>query len=142
MLLQHNRKVLAINSHKNTNEIKSFDNFIFSFSQAADVKKSIENDFETISNRVTAIVDSEKFYIKDFPVLKNILMLDPSKEDLKKISKALDRLADLLAVYREISSKLSLITTMQENQTWFTNSFANFDKEIEYEFESLFKESE
>jgi hypothetical protein len=142
MLLQHSRKVLAINSHKNTNEIKSFDNFIFSFSQAADVKKSIENDFETISNRVTAIVDSEKFYIEGFPVLKNILMLDPSKEDLKKLSKALDRLADLLAVYREISSKLSLITTMQENQTWFTNSFANFDKEIEYEFESLFKESE
>lgn len=131
-----------INSQKNTDETKSFDNFIFSFAQASSVQKSIEQDFETISNRISTIVDSEKFYIKDFPILKNILTLDPSKEDLKKLSKALDRLADLLIIYKEVSSKLSLIKTMQENQTWFTNSFANFDKEIEHEIESLFRELE
>lgn len=131
-----------INSQKNTDEAKSFDNFIFSFAQASSVQKSIEQDFETISNRISTIVDSEKFYIKDFPILKNILTLDPSKEDLKKLSKALDRLADLLTIYKEVSSKLSLIKTMQENQTWFTNSFANFDKEIEHEIESLFRELE
>lgn len=131
-----------INSQKNTDETKSFDNFIFSFAQASSVQKSVEQDFETISNRISTIVDSEKFYIKDFPILKNILTLDPSKEDLKKLSKALDRLADLLTIYKEVSSKLSLIKTMQENQTWFTNSFANFDKEIEHEIESLFRELE
>jgi hypothetical protein len=50
---------------------------------------------------------------------------------LKKLSKAVDRLSDLMEIFTQLNSKLTMIKTMQEHPHWFTNAFADFSKEVE-----------
>jgi hypothetical protein len=108
-----------------------FDHFLFSFSSAAKVERELQEEFDALTARINNIVESDKFFIQGFPVLKNILALQPSKSDLKKLSKAVDRLSDLMEIFTQLNSKLTMIKTMQEHPHWFTNTFADFAKEVE-----------
>jgi hypothetical protein len=117
-------------------------NFNFSFSLAKNAKKELESEHLAISSRIDAIVDSEKFNINGFPVLKNIMILNPTKNDLKKIGKALDRLGDLIEVFNDLDKKINVINTLHENPTWFAWSCGDFTQEIEQDIESLFKTSD
>lgn len=121
------------------NSSSAIKNFNFSFSLAQNAKKELEESHSTINERINNIVDSEKFYINGFPVLKNIIALQPSKADLKRISKALDRLADLLEAFKELDNKLSVIKTVQEDPHWFAWACGDFAQEIDNDIDSFFK---
>jgi len=110
---------------------QGFESFLFSFSTMKTAEQTLQNEYETINKRILTIVDSEKFFVNDFPVLKNLMALNPSREELKKLAKAIDRLGDLVEIYKELIAKIELIKTMRDNQTWFTSTFADFDKEID-----------
>lgn len=116
---------------------QGFESFLFSFSTMKTAEQTLQNEYDTINKRISTIVDSEKFFVQDFPVLKNLMMLNPNREDLKKLSKAIDRLGDLVEVHRELSAKVDLIKTMKENQNWFTSTFADFDKEIDRDLQAF-----
>lgn len=116
---------------QNSNSSNPFyDNFKFSFSMVNDTLKELKESHSTLDSRISQIVDSEKFYINGFPVLKNILFLSPKKNDLKKLSKALDRLADLVEAFDSIESKLNLVQTVQSDPHWFAWAFGDFSSEI------------
>ena len=66
-------------------------------------------------------------------------MLQPKKSDLKKLAKAMDRLADLIEVYEEAQSKLSVIEAVQKDPNWFAWTFGDFSQEIDQDIEQLFK---
>lgn len=121
------------------NHLKDFN---FSFALANKARKELEAEHENMMERISAIVDSEKFYINGFPVLKNIIPLAPKKSDLKKLAKAIDRLADLLEVYQELDNKISVINTVQEHPNWFTWTFGDFANEIEQDIETFFNSNE
>lgn len=110
------------------------ENFTFSFQQALSAQKDLENEHDALDKRISNIVESEKFHINGFPVLRNILMLSPNRADLKKLSKALDRLADLVEVFDTVEEKLTVIKTMNKDPNWFAWTFADhsidFDQEI------------
>ena len=114
--------------------------FNFSFSQISSARKSVEKDYENVVERINKIVDSEKFYINGFPVLKNITLLNPSKNDLKLLSKACDRLADLVEIQRTLGNKLIAADVAKEHPHWFTDAFGDFSQEIETDLESLFED--
>jgi hypothetical protein len=116
----------------------NFDHFLFSFSSAARAEQDVQKEFDAMAARINAIVDSEKFFVQNFPVLRNIVSLQPTKDELKKLSKAIDRLADLIEIFGQITAKLSMIKTMQEHPHWFTDTFADFAKEIDRDLDSLF----
>lgn len=116
----------------------NFDHFLFSFSSAAKAEKEIQKDFDSLAKRINAIVESEKFFVQNFPVLRNLIALQPSKEELKKLAKAVDRLADLVEVFGQLDSKLTVIKTMQDHPHWFTDTFADLDKEIDRDLDSFF----
>ena len=99
-------------NHENSSS--KMNNFNFSFALANKAKVDIQSEYSTLEERISNITDSEKFYVNGFPVLKNILMLQPKKSDLKKLAKAMDRLADLIEVYEEAQSKLSVIEAVQK----------------------------
>lgn len=120
---------------------ESSDHFLFSFSSAARAEKELQSEFDTLANRINNIVESDKFFVQGFPVLKNILALQPSKDELKRLSKAVDRLAELMDVFGQLNSKLSMIKTMQEYPYWFTSTFADFPKEVERGIDKLLLES-
>jgi hypothetical protein len=121
------------------NHLKDFN---FSFALANKARKELEDEHQNLLERISAITDSEKFFINGFPVLKNIITLNPKKSDLKKLSKALDRLADLLEVYQELDNKISVINTVQEHPNWFTWTFGDFTNEIEKDIETFFNGNE
>lgn len=107
-----------------------YDNFKFSFSMVNDTFKELQEHHSNLDARISQIVDSEKFFINGFPVLKNILMLSPKKNDLKKLSKALDRLADLVEAFDSLESKINLIETVRQDPHWFAGAFGDFSSEI------------
>lgn len=117
-------------------------NFNFSFSLAQSAKKELEEEHSALNDRINNIVDSEKFFVNGFPVLKNIIILQPTKADLKRISKALDRLADLLDIFKELDSKMSVIKTVQDNPNWFAWTFGDFSSEIDKDIDSFFNTEE
>lgn len=110
------------------------ENFTFSFQQSLSVQKDLQTQHDTLDQRISNIVDSEKFYVNDFPILKNIMMLGPTRSDLKKLAKALDRLGDLVEVFDTLEEKLNVIKTMNKDPNWFAWTFADhsidFDQEI------------
>jgi len=116
--------------------IKSFN---FSFSQAAKAKDSIQTEYSAVDERISNIVDSDKFTISGYPVLKSIMMLSPTKSELKKIVKALDRLADLVEIHSELNSKLSFIKTIEKDPNWLACAFGDFSTEVEKDIESFFQ---
>jgi hypothetical protein len=117
-------------------------NFNFSFALANKAKGNIQSEHDSLEERISNIVESEKFYINGFPVLKNILMLQPKKSDLKKLAKAMDRLADLVEAYEEIQSKLSIIQAVEKDPNWFAWTFGDFTQEIDQDLENFFNSQE
>ena len=118
------------------------DSFNFSFPLANQAKESIQNEHDSLHERIEAILDSEKFYISGVPVLRSILSLRPSKSDLKKLSKAADRLADLTERYDTVSTNLDIVKTVTENPYWFASMFGDFSKDVDESIDSIFKELE
>lgn len=116
--------------------------FNFSFALAQQAKAELEKEHEELLERISKITDSEKFFVNGFPVLKNIIQLAPKKSDLKKLSKALDRLGDLLEAFQEIDSKISVINTVQEHSNWFAWTFGDFSKEIEQDLDKFLSSPE
>jgi alpha/beta superfamily hydrolase len=106
-------------------------NFYFSFQQAQSVKDDLKKEVDSFEERISSIVDSEKFFINNFPVLKQILTLSPDPSDLKKLAKALDRLAHITQSYKEVSSKYHAIETLTQNPHWFAGSLGDFSQEVE-----------
>jgi len=115
--------------------------FNFSFAKASKNYKKIENELEDISERILKILESDKFHINGFPVLKNIYALGPDRSDLKKLAKACDRLADLVQIVYDLQSKMTVVQMAQENPNWLAFAFGDFQEEIDKDIDSLFNEN-
>jgi len=118
----------------------AMDNFNFSFSMANKASVEIQKSYDAISERIQAIVESEKFYVSGIPVLKNILMLGGTKNDLKKLAKALSRLADLVDVHETLEGKMSLVKVINDDPHWFAWAFGDFSKDVDVGIDKIFKE--
>jgi hypothetical protein len=114
------------------------DRFSFSFTMASKAKESLEEQLSTVNSRIEKIVDH--FTINDLPILRFILNMDPSKDDLKKVAKAIDRLSDLVEIENSISSKLAVITTAEKDPNWFALAFGDFESEIDEGLKKIFEQ--
>lgn len=114
--------------------------FNFSFSQVDKARTSVQSEYDSLSQRIEAILSSEKFFINDVPVLRAITSLNPSGNDLKKLAKAIARLSELVDKHSELDSTLNLIATLADNPHWFMSTFGDFSKEVDEDIDSLFKE--
>lgn len=118
-----------------SNEFKQFN---FSFELVEKTKQELENSHQKLLERISNITESEKFFINGFPVLKNIVTLNPKKQDLKKVAKALDRLSDLLEAFEEVDNKMTLVNTVQSDPHWFAWAFGDFSKDVDVVIDQLF----
>jgi hypothetical protein len=114
------------------------DNFRFSFEMAAKAKEDIERQLEAVESRISKIVDH--FTIGDAPILRYILTMDPSKDELKKLSKAMDRLSDLIDIQSSLSAKLAVVRTAENDPNWFALAFGDFQNDIDAGLEELFNQ--
>jgi len=116
----------------------NIESFNFSFAMAAKAKDSLEEQVSSVESRIEKIVDH--FTINDAPILKFILNMNPTREDLKKLSKALDRLSDLVEIYNTLDSKLSVINAAEKDPNWFALAFGDFKEDIDKGIEQILTE--
>jgi archaellum component FlaC len=117
----------------NDNNIKSFN---FSFDMVSKTKNEIDHEATALRERIEKIVDH--FSVNDVPILKFILNVTESRNDLKKLSKALDRLADLTEHHNSLVKKLNVIEQAEADPTWFALAFGDFKQEVEDGIEKFF----
>jgi hypothetical protein len=109
--------------------ISSIDTFPFSIKAGKSAKNEIENQLNAINDRIDKIVDH--FVFSDIPILMYVLKATRQKSDLKKMAKAIDRLADLVQAQDDLSSRLNVINTLEADPTWFASTFSDYSDEID-----------
>jgi hypothetical protein len=76
------------------------------------------------------------------PVVTAILNITRSKNDLKKLAKALDRIADIVEVLDSLKEKLTVIKVAEKNPNWFMSAFGDFSTDIDKTIESILGEQQ
>lgn len=109
--------------------ISSIDKFPFSIKAGKSVKSDLENQLHQIESRIEKIIDH--FIFQDIPIVMYILKATRDKNDLKKLSKAIDRIADLVQAEDNISSRLNVINILEADPTWFASTFSDYSDEID-----------
>lgn len=109
--------------------LSSIDKFPFSISAGKSAKKDIQLQLDNINNRIDKIVDH--FIFSDVPILMFILRATNQKSDLKKLAKAIDRIADLVEMQSDLNQRLSVINILESDPTWFTSTFSDYSDEID-----------
>lgn len=122
-----------MSSNHFNNPIKSFQ---FNLDSSLSVKTEIISQMESLSERIEKIIDH--FTIDDMPVIKFILNMTHDNETLKNISRALDRVADLVEAHDNLSSKLKVIEHAEKDPSWFAYAFGDFSSSFDNDIEKLF----
>jgi hypothetical protein len=116
--------------------MSNINKFNFSFEMASKAKKELEDNTFILKQRIDKIVDH--FTIGDTPILRFILGMDPTRDDLKKLSKALDRLGDIVEAYEELTNKLIVIKAAESDPHWFALTCGDFESEVDQDIEKFF----
>jgi hypothetical protein len=109
--------------------IGSINAFPFSFTAGKNVKRELEFQLDQINTRIEKIVDH--FVYNDIPIVHYILKASNQKNDLKKLAKAINRLADLVEVQENLSSRLNIVKVLETDTAWFTSTFSDYSSEID-----------
>ena len=125
---------MSSEDYKNLDAIKKFN---FSFDMVNKTKAEIKQQHEAVKDRIDKIVNH--FTVDDIPILGYILHVTNSRSELKKLSKAIDRLADLVDTSTSLGNKLKVIEAAETDPNWFASAFGDFDQEIDHDLENLFK---
>lgn len=109
--------------------ISSIDKFPFSIKAGKTAKNDLENQLDSINDRIDKIV--QHFVFSDIPILMYVLKATRERSDLKKMAKAIDRIADLVKAQDDISSRLNVINTLEADPAWFASTFSDYSDEID-----------
>lgn len=118
--------------------ISPINNFYFNLENSKQIKRDLESQVQNLDNRIEKIV--EHFTLDDVPIIKFILNVSHDKAELKKIAKALDRVADLIEARDSIIPKLQVIKTAESDPNWFAYTFGDFSVDVELEIDNILYE--
>jgi hypothetical protein len=116
--------------------IKPFEKFYFNFENSISAKQELENQIDSIEERIEKIV--EHFTLQDLPIIRHILNFSSDREELKKLAKGLDRVADLIEARNALTPKLHVIQMAEKDPNWFASTFGDFSSDIDSAVNSLF----
>jgi hypothetical protein len=109
--------------------MSDINNFTFSMALAKETKKDLQFKSETLNNRISTI--SDNLIINDMPIVQAILQVTRSKKDLKKLARAIDRIADIIEIHDQIQDRLKVIQLAEKDPNWFVSAFGDFTEEVE-----------
>jgi hypothetical protein len=112
--------------------IKSFH---YNLDSSREVKKQLESKVSTLEERIDKIV--EHFTLNDMPIIRFILNISEDKKELKKVAKALDRVADLIEARNQLLPKLEVIRIAEKDPNWFANTFGDFSVDVDLGLDEL-----
>ena len=117
------------------NSLAPMSTFKFNLDSSRDVKKQLESQITALDERIEKIVDH--FTIQDMPIIRFILNVSEDREELKKVSKALDRIADLIHAKNELLPKLEVIKIAEKDPNWFAWTFGDFSSDLDLEIDNF-----
>lgn len=115
--------------------ISPIKNFYFSLENSKQIKRDLENQIDTLDDRIDKIVDH--FTLQDMPVIRFILNLSHDKDELKNIAKALDRVADLIEAKDSLTPKLEVLKAAETDPNWFAWAFGDFSSDVEFGLDNI-----
>lgn len=115
--------------------IGSIELFPFSFSAGKTAKKELSSQLDLINSRIQKIIDH--FVFDDVAILSLVLKITNQKSDLKKMAKAIDRLADLVELQQNVSSRLNVLNIIESDPVWFTSTFSDYSSEIDQDLSNI-----
>lgn len=110
-------------------------NFRFNLNASKDVKDQLQSQIETLTDRIDKIADN--ITLDDMPIIRAILNVSHDREGLKKVAKALDRVADLIDARDQLVPKLKVIETAEQDPNWFAWTFGDFSEDVEFDIDRL-----
>jgi len=125
---------MSSEDYKKLDTIKKFN---FSFDMVKKSKNDIKEQHDAIKERIEKIVNH--FTVDDVPILSYILHVTSSRSELKKLAKAIDRIADLVDTSTSLNNKLKVIEAAESDPNWFASAFGDFDQEIDLDIQNLFE---
>lgn len=114
---------------------KPINSFYFRLDAAKEVKAQLESQLSNLDDRIEKIIDH--FTLGDMPIIRFILNVSEDKEEIKKLAKALDRVADLIDVKNQLLPKLQLIATAEKDPNWLAMAFGDFSNEVEIDIDNI-----
>jgi predicted O-linked N-acetylglucosamine transferase (SPINDLY family) len=114
---------------ENINESSPIRKFHFNLDSALSAKKDISDQITNLEERMEKIINH--FAIDDMPVIRFILNMTHDKEVLKGLSKAIDRIADLVEVHDNLTSKFQIIQQAEKDPSWFAYTFGDFSSSFD-----------
>lgn len=114
-------------------------NFYFNLDAAADSKTEIKNQVSILEERIEKII--QHFTVDDMPIIRFILNMTHDKEVIKGLSKALDRVSDLVDHHDNLSSKLRIIEHAESDPSWFACTFGDFSSSIDNDLKDILGDS-
>lgn len=110
---------------------ESLEPFTFDWKLANPHIKELNTNLDKLKNRIQRLVDEAT--IDDQPVLGSLLQFFPhaSSEDLMKVGKALQRVAELLPEYQKLNSRKSFIDIAQKDSEWLLGTFGDLGSHID-----------
>jgi hypothetical protein len=111
-------------------------NFNFNLDAAAESKQEINNQISVLEDRIEKII--QHFTVDDMPVIRLILNMTHDKETLKGLSKALDRVSELVEHHDNLASKLKVIEHAEKDPSWFAYTFGDFSSIIDSDLKDIF----
>lgn len=109
--------------------------FYFSLEASKEIKTQLESQLSNLDARIDKIVDH--FTLDDMPIIRFILNISQDKEELKKVAKALDRVAELIHAKNQITPKLEVIKIAEKDPNWFALTFGDFSTDVELGLDSI-----
>lgn len=111
------------------------DKFTFSLSASSEMRSKLQSEYDTIQTRLDRILN--EVLLDGVPILRLILQTSHDKKELKKLAKALDRVADLIDHQDSINSKLTIINQAHKDPSWFALAFGDFSQEVDDDISSI-----
>jgi hypothetical protein len=121
-------------------EVSTVDKFTFSLKASKPLKKQMQSELEYLQARIEKI--SEAVLVGDLPIVRFILQASHDRKELKKLAKAIDRVADLIEVQDKLQSKLTVIEIAEKDPNWFALAFGDFSDQIDNDILSIFNDKE
>lgn len=115
--------------------VSEMKNFYFNLDSSKIVKKELEIQVSNLNDRIDKIVDH--FTLDDIPIIRFILGQSHDKDELKKLAKALDRVADLVELKDKLIEKLQVIKTAEKDPNWFALTFGDFSVNVDLELDDI-----
>jgi hypothetical protein len=122
------------------NNLQPVENFTFTLAGVSHAREQIGLQRDALYSRIDKII--ENFQLDGKPVIAWILNLGHDKEQLKGVSKGLDRVADLINDLDDLERKEITLETAESHPDWFAGALGDFSTVVETALTDFIKGSD